>query len=75
MGSGYICRVIFNAVLTKNCSSSKELLVCEAAAGRGPESQLRLQKQVLAPKSERLGFIRVCGCCRIVDCYFHNKHY
>ena len=45
MSNGYICRVIFNAVLAKNCSKSKELVVCEAGAGRGPE------KPALAPKA------------------------
>lgn len=55
MGSDYICRAIFNAVLAKNCSRTKELFVCEAAAGRGPE------KPALAPKAGSGSQARVAG--------------
>lgn len=46
---------IFNAVLAKNGSSRKELLVGEAAAGHGPE------KPALTPKASSRSQARMAG--------------
>lgn len=77
MGSGYICRVIFNVLLVKNCFSIKEFLF------RGYESMGLLLVMVLKSlfwflvvvgygyKLLWLGDIRMWGGCRLFYCCFY----